>query len=148
LARNALAVHPDSRRPCRFGGGGAHQLLGGGGDAHGRPGAPALGGEVQHPLLASSQTKNTGKTLTLVLTSDRGLCGPYNGSVLRETMKLLRSVPGTKDGYIERTEMESGSNRPELDSALKRALTGGIRVSREPPEDLPQPIRLRISSRG
>lgn len=61
---------------------------------------------------------------------------------------IVVSIFLSKDGYIERTELESGSNRPELDSALKRALTGGIRVSREPPEDLPQPIRLRISSRG
>lgn len=61
---------------------------------------------------------------------------------------IVVSIFLSSEGYIERTELESGSNRPELDSALKRALAGGIRVSREPPEDLPQPIRLRISSRG
>jgi protein TonB len=61
---------------------------------------------------------------------------------------VIISIYLTKDGFIERTELESGSNRPELDSALKRVLTAGIRVSREPPEDLPQPVRLRISSRG
>src|SRR3954465_15903477 len=38
-------------------------------------------GEVSDPLLASRPVK---KSLLLVLTSNRGLCGGYNGSVIRE----------------------------------------------------------------
>jgi F-type H+-transporting ATPase subunit gamma len=36
--------------------------------------------------------------VTLILTSDRGLCGPYNGSVLRSAMAELRTrqSPGRK----------------------------------------------------
>ena len=30
--------------------------------------------------------------LVLVITSDRGLCGPYNGSILRAAMKHLRTL--------------------------------------------------------
>jgi F-type H+-transporting ATPase subunit gamma len=57
-----------------------------------------LGSEISHPLLA---TPEAGKDLTLILTSDRGLCGPYNGSILRQSMGLFRTTPSTKEGYIE-----------------------------------------------
>lgn len=51
------------------------------------------------------------------------------------------------DGRIEDSELVSGSGDAELDQALTAALDSGLRISRQPPEDLPQPIRLRISSR-
>jgi len=54
-------------------------------------------GDVTHPLLDSGKGgARPGKELTLVLTSDRGLCGPYNGSVLRTSMALFRSTPSAK----------------------------------------------------
>ncbi len=55
-------------------------------------------GEVSHPLLVANKT---GKELTLIITSDRGLCGPYNGSVLRAGMAHLRTNPAAKAGAIE-----------------------------------------------
>lgn len=61
---------------------------------------------------------------------------------------VVVSISLSPDGYVEETELLSGSNNPKLDEALQRALTGGVRLSREPPEDLPQPIRLRITSRS
>jgi F-type H+-transporting ATPase subunit gamma len=57
-------------------------------------------GDLSHPLMDSGKTK-AGRPLTLVLTSDRGLCGPYNGSVLRTMMQYLRSTPGAREGIIE-----------------------------------------------
>ena len=39
--------------------------------------------------------------LTLIITSDRGLCGPYNGSVLRTAMAHARNTPGVREGEIE-----------------------------------------------
>ncbi|HYE60965.1 MAG TPA: ATP synthase F1 subunit gamma [Phycisphaerales bacterium] len=57
-------------------------------------------GDMGHPLLDSGRARS-GKPLTLVLTSDRGLCGPYNGAVLRSLMGLLRNTPGVRDGIIE-----------------------------------------------
>jgi F-type H+-transporting ATPase subunit gamma len=58
---------------------------------------------VSHPLLGSSSPKAaaSGKDLTLVITSDRGLAGPYNGSVLRQAMQLFRSTPSARVGEIE-----------------------------------------------
>ncbi len=41
------------------------------------------------------------KPLTLIITSDRGLCGPYNGSILRMATAFLRETPEAKAGFIE-----------------------------------------------
>jgi F-type H+-transporting ATPase subunit gamma len=46
-------------------------------------------GEVSHPLLAQRPVK---KSLLLVVTSNRGLCGGYNGAVLREANANVRSL--------------------------------------------------------
>jgi F-type H+-transporting ATPase subunit gamma len=46
-------------------------------------------GEVSHPLLA---TRPVRKSLLLVLTSNRGLCGGYNGSILREAVGETRRL--------------------------------------------------------
>jgi F-type H+-transporting ATPase subunit gamma len=55
----------------------------------------ATAGNVTHPLIAGTDAgKGTAKDLTLILTSDRGLCGPYNGAILRAAMQHLRSAPG------------------------------------------------------
>jgi hypothetical protein len=61
---------------------------------------------------------------------------------------VIVSIRLSDDGYIVDSELLSGTNDPRLDAALRNALSGGVRLSREPPEDLPQPIRLRISSRS
>ena len=47
-------------------------------------------GEVSHPLLAVRPAVK--KVLVLVLTSNRGLCGGYNGSILREAVGRLRQL--------------------------------------------------------
>lgn len=52
------------------------------------------------------------------------------------------------DGTVEDSELVRGSGDPNVDQALRNALASGVRVSRTPPEDLPQPIRLKISSRS
>ncbi len=45
-------------------------------------------GDVSHPLLAARPVK---KSLLLVITANRGLCGGYNGSVLREAIAVTRT---------------------------------------------------------
>ena len=48
--------------------------------------------DVPHPLLQKRQmVKNT---LLLVLCSNRGLCGGYNASILREAMRAIRDIKG------------------------------------------------------
>jgi F-type H+-transporting ATPase subunit gamma len=63
----------------------------------------ATAGNISHPLIngPAASAKTARKELTLIITSDRGLCGPYNGSVLRTAMTYLRSSPAAKDGEIE-----------------------------------------------
>ncbi|CAN5704078.1 ATP synthase F1 subunit gamma [soil metagenome] len=59
----------------------------------------ATAGEIDHPLMGSAKTSLVqqpgqplagGKELILVITSDRGLAGPYNGSILRTFMQQRR----------------------------------------------------------
>ena len=47
-------------------------------------------GEVSHPLLAVRPVVK--KVLVLVITANRGLCGGYNGSILREAMPKLKAL--------------------------------------------------------
>src|SRR5438105_13181911 len=47
-------------------------------------------GEVSHPLLAARPTVK--KVLLLVITANRGLCGGYNGGILREAMGRVRPL--------------------------------------------------------
>ena len=43
---------------------------------------------MSHPLLAHAAGEE--RSLLLVITSNRGLCGGYNGSILREAMPVVR----------------------------------------------------------
>jgi F-type H+-transporting ATPase subunit gamma len=45
-------------------------------------------GDVSHPLLV---TRPVRKSLLLVITANRGLCGGYNGSIIREGMVAIRA---------------------------------------------------------
>lgn len=57
-------------------------------------------GDTSHPLLAGGEARS-GKEITLIITSDRGLCGPYNGNVIRTAMRHLRSHQPAAHGRIE-----------------------------------------------
>lgn len=61
------------------------------------------GSEVSHALIngPAGGPRPDAKPLTLIITSDRGLCGPYNGSVLRTAMAYFRNNTAAKTGEIE-----------------------------------------------
>jgi F-type H+-transporting ATPase subunit gamma len=61
--------------------------------------ASTAGDDLSHPLLREGSASAT--PLTLVITSDRGLCGPYNGSVLRRSMLHFRETEGAREGEVE-----------------------------------------------
>lgn len=61
----------------------------------------ATAGNASHALISGNDAAPGARDLTLILTSDRGLCGPYNGAILRAAMQYLRNTPGAKDGLIE-----------------------------------------------
>lgn len=60
-------------------------------------------GNLDHPLISgpAGGFKPDAKELTLLITSDRGLCGPYNGNVLRVATTLFKSSPSARAGRIE-----------------------------------------------
>lgn len=55
----------------------------------------SAGLEVSHPLLAERAT--TKNATVLMLTSNRGLCGGYNGSVIRAAMKRREALQAETD---------------------------------------------------
>src|SRR5581483_9783066 len=52
----------------------------------------AMATNVTHPLLQKRETIR--ESLLLVICSNRGLCGGYNGSILREAMGRIRQLRG------------------------------------------------------
>ncbi len=57
--------------------------------------------DATHPLITGPSGKPKEQELTLVITSDRGLCGPYNSNVLRTAMRHLRETPAAMGGQVE-----------------------------------------------
>jgi len=53
-----------------------------------------------------------------------------------------------KDGSVQRFELVQSSGNPEVDAALKTVLTEMPALREPPPADMPQPVRMRVSSRG
>jgi protein TonB len=52
------------------------------------------------------------------------------------------------DGSVQRVALVQGSGKRELDSLIEQALTRSMRVAEAPPLEMPQPVTLRIVSRG
>lgn len=51
-------------------------------------------GNVSHPLISGAKPRAGAKTVVLLITSDRGLCGPYNSSVLRTLFRMFKDAGG------------------------------------------------------
>ena len=51
----------------------------------------AAAGDIEHPLI-NGPAEPVKRELLLVITSDRGLCGAYNGNILRAAMSHVRKV--------------------------------------------------------
>ncbi len=52
------------------------------------------------------------------------------------------------DGRVERVALTQGSGKPDLDTSIKAALSRLSQLSEGPPVEMPQPVTLRIVSRG
>ena len=71
----------------------------------------AAAGDVDNPLLgvrSGGSGKSAGKEILLVVTSDRGLCGAYNGSVLRNAMNEIRKRRAARCEVIVETAGKKG----------------------------------------
>jgi protein TonB len=69
-------------------------------------------------------------------------------SIRRGSYAVVVRVWVGKDGRIERVALSQGSGKRDLDLAIEKALSRLARVSESPPLEMPQPVTLRIVSRG
>ncbi|MFM9958356.1 MAG: ATP synthase F1 subunit gamma [Phycisphaerales bacterium] len=66
-------------------------------------------GNITHPLIAGPEggkTKPGAKPVLLLITSDRGLCGPYNASILRAFFRTLKEEGGGGGSVAEKFNVE------------------------------------------
>ena len=59
---------------------------------------------------------------------------------------VIASIWVGADGGISRAELSSGSGVAEVDEALREALSGLRLRLKAPPENMPQPVKVRIRS--
>lgn len=69
-----------------------------------------------------------------------------NEKLRKGEYKALVALWIAKNGSVEKFELMSSSGELEVDAAMKKVLSL-IKHFEEPPADMPQPIKLRISSR-
>jgi TonB family protein len=52
-----------------------------------------------------------------------------------------------RDGKVERAELQGSTGDKAIDKLISKALTGMGSIAEAPPEDMPQPVKLRITSK-
>ena len=65
----------------------------------------------------------------------------------RKAYSVVAKIWVSTNGRIERAELADSTGNQDVDSALERNLAALPPLAEAPPQDMPQPIRLRISSR-
>jgi protein TonB len=70
-----------------------------------------------------------------------------HGELRRNGYTVVVRVWVERDGRISQVELQGTTGDPSVDRALRTALTTSARLAQPPPEDMPQPVRLRIRSR-
>ena len=61
------------------------------------------GTSIEHPLIAGPDSMDKdAPEVVLVMTSDRGLCGPYNGNVIRTALTTLRKIDHSRTEVVGR----------------------------------------------
>jgi protein TonB len=97
-----------------------------------------------------------------LLASGGGAFAWYGGVVRDEIRNQLEEDPDVrsggytvavrlwigKDGQVQRSTLVGSTGDKQRDQAIERALTQLSRLSRPPPEGMPQPLTLRIVSRA
>lgn len=102
--------------------------------------------ELKHPLLSGPEKKAGGRPLTLILTSDRGLCGPYNGAILRTAMAFARENPANRAGFIELVGKKGAGFLKYNNVPVSQAHTFGDKPSYEAVEALAQNYMDRFTA--
>lgn len=71
-----------------------------------------------------------------------------NDAIRKKSYSVILKIWLAPGGRIDRVKVVGSSGDPGLDKALEQVLSSGGSLSEAPPEDLPQPIKLRITSRA
>ncbi|MFL9609290.1 energy transducer TonB [Methylobacillus sp. Pita2] len=66
----------------------------------------------------------------------------------KEQYKIVVELWLAKDGQVERIELVNGSGDQKKDELLRQALRSVKRIPEPPPEDMPQPVKLRITAKS
>jgi len=67
--------------------------------------------------------------------------------VRKDRYSVVLRIWVAADGRVDRSEIVRGTGNDELDATLEAALQRELRLSEAPPQDMPQPIKIRITSR-
>jgi TonB family protein len=71
-----------------------------------------------------------------------------NTPAMRSGYQVIIEVWVDADGRISRSDLTAGSGKDEVDRAIRTALTKlNIDIGKPPPENMPQPVRIRLASR-
>ncbi len=69
-------------------------------------------------------------------------------AAMKNDYSVVLSVWVGVDGRISRSELVSGSGKPDVDRALRDALPRlRASIGKAPPENMPQPVKIRLRSR-
>ncbi|MCB5190612.1 TonB C-terminal domain-containing protein [Methylobacillus arboreus] len=65
----------------------------------------------------------------------------------REQYRIVVQLWLAKDGQVEKIELVNGSGDQKKDELLRQALNSIKRMPEAPPEDMPQPVKLRVTAK-
>ncbi|MFJ5446900.1 TonB family protein [Methylobacillus methanolivorans] len=66
----------------------------------------------------------------------------------KEQYRIVVELWLAKDGRVEKIELLNGSGEEKKDGLLRKALQSIKRMPEAPPEDMPQPVKLRITAKN
>lgn len=118
---------------------------GAGGDAFGlvgkKGGRGLIGGGGGNAILwyGGQLSKGVEKELERLLETGKARQAGYS---------VVLSIWVADDGKVSRAELNSSSGKPEVDAEIKSALVRlSLSLQTPPPEDMPQPLKIRFTSR-
>lgn len=66
----------------------------------------------------------------------------------KEQYRIVVELWLAKDGRVEKIELLNGSGEEKKDGLLRKALQSIKRMTEAPPDDMPQPVKLRITAKN
>jgi len=106
--------------------------------------------EYRHPLLAKNGTEEaeSGNILLLLITGDKGLCGPFNTNLAKAAQEFLRShsAETVELVIVGRRGIDYFKRRPVTIRKSYAGITGSGRVSHEDAQRIAQEVIAEFSA--